>query len=65
MEVRRRAQLGELRMLEEGKQNLADHAREWWATYAEPNLARKTLVMYASLWTATYCRGWAGSTCAG
>src|SRR5262249_4744877 len=23
---------------------------EWWATYAEPNLAPKTLAMYASVW---------------
>jgi integrase len=50
LEVRRRAQVGELGMLEAGKQKLADLAHEWWATYAEPNLARKTLVMYASLW---------------
>jgi integrase len=50
LEVRRRAQVGDLGMLEAGKQKLADLAREWWETYAEPNLARKTLVMYASLW---------------
>ncbi|MGH3041153.1 MAG: tyrosine-type recombinase/integrase [Gaiellaceae bacterium] len=50
VDVRRRAQLGDLEMLEAGKQKLADLAREWWSTYAEPNLARKTLVMYASLW---------------
>jgi integrase len=50
LEVRRRAQAGELGILEEGKQKLADLAAEWWETYAEPNLAPKTLVMYASLW---------------
>jgi integrase len=50
VEVRRRAQVGELEMLEAGKQKLVDLAQEWWTTYAEPNLARKTLVMYASLW---------------
>ena len=49
-DVRRRAQLGALGMLEDGKQRLADLAREWWTTYAEPNLSRKTLVMYASVW---------------
>jgi integrase len=37
-------------MLEAGKQKLADLAQEWWTVYAEPNLARKTQVMYASLW---------------
>jgi integrase len=50
VEVRRRAQVGDLGMLEAGKQKLADLPREWWATYAEPNMARKTRVMYASLW---------------
>lgn len=50
VEVRRRAQLGELGVLEAGKQKLGSLAEEWWATYAEPNLARKTRVMYASLW---------------
>src|SRR5207248_3252327 len=50
LNVRRLAQTGDLGMLEAGKQKLADLAEEWWATYAEPNLAPKTLVMYASLW---------------
>jgi len=48
--VRRSAQLGDLGMLEAGKQHLDELAREWWTTYAEPNLAPKTRVMYASLW---------------
>jgi integrase len=50
LNVRRLAQTGDLGMLEAGKQKLADLAEEWWATYAEPNLAPKTLAMYASLW---------------
>lgn len=50
VEVRRRSQIGDLGMLEAGKQKLGDLAEEWWARYAEPNLARKTRVMYASLW---------------
>ncbi len=49
-EVRHRAQLGDLEMLEAGKQHLDELAREWWSTYAEPNLAAKTRVMYASVW---------------
>ena len=49
-EVRRQAQLGDLQMLDAGKQHLDEMAREWWSTYAEPNLAPKTRVMYASLW---------------
>jgi integrase len=50
LKVRHLAQTGELGMLEAGKQQLAHLAREWWTLYAEPNLARKTQVMYASLW---------------
>ena len=50
IEVRRLARLGELEMLDAGKQRLDELAREWWTTYAEPNLALKTRVMYASLW---------------
>jgi integrase len=50
LKVRHLAQTGELGMLEAGKQKLADLAREWWTVYAEPNLARKTQVMYGSLW---------------
>jgi integrase len=50
LNVRRLAQTAELGTLEAGKQTLADLAREWWTAYAEPNLARKTQVMYAALW---------------
>jgi integrase len=50
IEVRRRARLGELEMLDAGRQRLDELAREWWTVYAEPNLAPKTQVMYASLW---------------
>ena len=33
-----------------GKETLADFATEWWALYAVPNLAPKTLKVYADLW---------------
>lgn len=49
-ELRRRRRLGDLDLLDAGKEALADFAREWWTVYAEPNLAAKTLRMYADLW---------------
>ena len=49
-EVRRRRRLGDLDLLDAGRETLADFAREWWKVYAEPNLAAKTLRMYADLW---------------
>ena len=49
-ELRRRRRLGELELLDAGRETLADFAREWWKVYAEPNLARKTLDVYADLW---------------
>jgi integrase len=49
-EIRRRDALGEFGILAAGRETLADFAREWWRLYAEPNLARKTLEVYADLW---------------
>src|SRR4051794_535543 len=49
-ELRRRRRLGDLDLLDAGKEFLADFAREWWTVYAEPHLAAKTLRMYADLW---------------
>jgi integrase len=47
---RRRKQLGELGELETGRETLDDWAREWFRTYARPNLAAHTLVYYARTW---------------
>ena len=41
-ELRRRRRLGDLDLLDAGRETLADFAREWWRLYAEPTLARKT-----------------------
>jgi integrase len=51
-EVRRLKRTRELGKLDAGKQTLADFGTEWWTLYAEPNLARKTLELYAMLWDA-------------
>src|SRR3954454_8563381 len=51
-EVRRLKRTRELGKLDAGKQTLADFGAEWWMLYAEPNLARKTLELYAMLWDA-------------
>ena len=49
-DLRRRRRLGELALLDAGRETLAEFAQEWWRVYAEPNLARKTLQIYADLW---------------
>ena len=49
-EQRRRRRLGDLELLDAGRQTLADFAQEWWRLYAEPNLAAKTQAVYAGLW---------------
>ena len=49
-ELRRRKRLGELALLDAGKQPLREFGKEWWRLYAEPNLARATLELYAMLW---------------
>jgi integrase len=49
-EVRRRKRTGELASMDAGKETLANFAEEWWRLYAVPNLAPKTLKVYADLW---------------
>lgn len=49
-EVRRRKRTGELRTLDAGKQRLSDFAEEWWQLHAVPNLAPRTLEVYAGVW---------------
>jgi integrase len=49
-EVVRRKRTGDLDLLTGGRETLADFAEEWWALYAVPNLAPRTLRGYAGLW---------------
>lgn len=49
-EITRRKRTGELAQLDAGKELLADFGEEWWRLYAEPNLARSTLRVYAVQW---------------
>ena len=49
-DIRRRRQLGELAALDQGRETLDEWAREWFRTYAQPNLAGHTLVYYARAW---------------
>lgn len=49
-ETRRSKQLGELTSADTGRETLDEWAREWFASYAQPNLARTTLVYYAHAW---------------
>jgi len=49
-EIVRRKRTGELAQLDAGKESLAGFGEEWWRLYAEPNLARSTLISYASMW---------------
>src|SRR4051812_14533087 len=51
-ELKRRRRLGELGLLDAGNERLADFAQDWWKLYAEPNLAKSTLRVYAELWDA-------------
>ena len=51
-ELVRRKRTGELAQLDAGKESLADFGEEWWRLYAEPNLARSTLQVYAVQWDA-------------
>jgi integrase len=51
-ELVRRKRTGELAQLDAGKESLADFGEEWWRLYAEPNLARSTLQVYAAQWDA-------------
>jgi hypothetical protein len=49
-DIRRRKQLGELAELEAGRETLDEWARDWFRTYARPNLAGHTLDYYARAW---------------
>jgi hypothetical protein len=49
-EIRRRKRTGELATMDACKETLANFAEEWWRLYAVPNLAPKTLEVYADLW---------------
>lgn len=49
-EIRRRRRLGELGLMDAGNETLAQFGEEWWRLYAEPNLSRSTLRVYAMLW---------------
>jgi len=51
-ELVRRKRTGELEQLDAGKESLADFGEQWWRLYAEPNLARSTLQVYAVQWDA-------------
>ncbi|MEA2275768.1 MAG: hypothetical protein QOC78_728 [Solirubrobacteraceae bacterium] len=51
-ELIRRKRTGELAQLDAGKESLANFGEEWWRLYAEPNLARSTLQVYAVQWDA-------------
>jgi integrase len=44
--------VGELDVLDRGRETLAEFAEEWWELYAGANLARATLVRYAEVWNA-------------
>jgi site-specific DNA-methyltransferase (adenine-specific) len=49
-ELVRKKRTGELAQLDSGKELLADFGEEWWRLYAEPNLAKSTLQVYAVQW---------------
>lgn len=49
-DIRRRKQLGEVGLLDAGRQTLNDFFEEWWSRYAEPFLSAKTREMYRGLW---------------
>ena len=51
-ELVRRRRTGELAQLDAGKEALADFGEEWWRLYAEPNLVKATLQVYAGQWDA-------------
>lgn len=51
-ELVRRRRTGEVEQLDAGKESLADFGEQWWRLYAEPNLARSTLQVYAVQWDA-------------
>ena len=60
-ELTRRKRTGELAQLDAGRELLSKFGEEWWRLYAEPNLARATLQVYAVQWDA-HILAWLGST---
>jgi len=48
--VRTLKRTGGLGEFDVGKETLAEFAEQWWELYARPNLAAKTLSVYARLW---------------
>lgn len=42
--------IGDLDVLDRGRETLAEFAEEWWELYARVNLARATLVRYTEVW---------------
>ena len=51
-EITRRRRLGQLALVDQGKQTLGEFVELWWRDYAEPNLAANTLRSYSYLWDA-------------
>jgi integrase len=49
-EIRRRRRIGDLALLDAGRETLADFAEEWWRLYAMPNLSARTKRSYAGMW---------------
>jgi integrase len=49
-EIRRMRRLGELGLMDAGRETLAEFGQEWLVAYAVPNLEPKTLRTYESLW---------------
>jgi len=48
--MRRRKQLGELGLLDAGRQTLEQLAADWWTLHAHVNLAPKTRLIYSGVW---------------
>lgn len=42
--------MGDLELLDAGRESLANFAQDWFIAYARPNLARATQENYALLW---------------
>jgi integrase len=49
-DIKRKKQMGELLIHEQGNVTLAAFGLEWWRLYAEPNLAERTRRSYSGLW---------------
>jgi integrase len=51
-EIRRRRRLGDLALMDAGKESLAEFVQEWYAKYAAPGLEPKTINLYEWLLNA-------------